>query len=384
MNNSDVVEKISIFQKEIQENLLTESSKWITPEEISVDDGFFLGDIPMNEVSSNKLLNMFGLKKNFPEISKKMHPDDWKNVNEKIKKVFSNKNIYARIKEDSSSKHKEVKNIFIWENKKDDFQDSPSTRVARYDEFFKMIKDQLEMSEMNVALEKRNMHYVESTGEVVLQFLTDRQIDMFGSGIDPWQKGTEISFSSMNFSSLPFFNRLICTNGVSTSSHGKQFDIQSNRFNRSKIILTIQNALGKDNLDIEGDLHEAVYKLKNSNLSYEEFEGFKKMFMKEDETLFEKVQINSMFDDSYLIQAYGEELEKMPSAWKKTADTGKNAYRFFNDLTWISSHREDSGLDLDFSRALQISAGNLLFKKKLDLASLAPRVVIPEQKYISE
>ncbi len=81
------------------------------------------------------------------------------------------------------------------------------------------------------------------------------------------------------------------------------------------------------------------------------------------------------FDVNTLNKAYGCIVHEMPQQWKETADTGKNAYDFFNDLTYLASHDDDTMTDRDRVE-LQIKASDLLFRKKLDLEMLAPKVII--------
>ena len=60
----------------------------------------------------------------------------------------------------------------------------------------------------------------------------------------------------------------------------------------------------------------------------------------------------------------------MHNIWKSTADTGKNAYDFFNDLTYIASHPGEIKLEDIKRKELQIKASDLLFKETLDLVKL--------------
>jgi hypothetical protein len=90
-----------------------------------------------------------------------------------------------------------------------------------------------------------------------------------------------------------------------------------------------------------------------------------------------------MFDDSYLTVAYGMPISDMPAKVKTTADSGKNAYRFFNDITWLASHREESKISSNLCRKLQIHAGNFLFKKQFDMSQIAPKPTFTNINYIS-
>jgi hypothetical protein len=72
-------------------------------------------------------------------------------------------------------------------------------------------------------------------------------------------------------------------------------------------------------------------------------------------------------------RAYGCIVSEMPDLWKITADSGKNAYDFFNDLTYIASHPDEAVMTNRERMDVQIKASDLLFKKDLDLELVAPK-----------
>ena len=118
-------------------------------------------------------------------------------------------------------------------------------------------------------------------------------------------------------------------------------------------------------------LLEATRHLKKSNVSVQEYLKFRNFFNEEEHG---KI-LDKYFDLSYLNTAYRCDVEGMHAIWKSTADTGKNAYDFFNDLTYIASHPLEITMEEDQRRKLQIVASDLMFKETLDLELLAPKII---------
>jgi hypothetical protein len=117
-------------------------------------------------------------------------------------------------------------------------------------------------------------------------------------------------------------------------------------------------------------LVDATNHLKSTNVSVREFLKFKNMFNEDEHSAI----IKKWLDDSTINKAYGCVSSEMPDLWKTTADSGKNAYDFFNDLTYIAAHPDEATLTDRERVDLQIKASDLLFKKDLDLELVAPKV----------
>jgi hypothetical protein len=82
------------------------------------------------------------------------------------------------------------------------------------------------------------------------------------------------------------------------------------------------------------------------------------------------------FNEKPFFQAYGVNLDEKSKKWKSTADSGINAYDFFNMLTWIASHPGEVKMDRSDRIDLQIQASNLLFKPQYDLEDIATGVTV--------
>jgi len=89
------------------------------------------------------------------------------------------------------------------------------------------------------------------------------------------------------------------------------------------------------------------------------------------------------FNETPFYKAYGVNLEEKSKKWKSTANTGINAYDFFNMLTWIASHPEEVKMDKTDRINLQIQSSNLLFKNQLDLEDVATNVVVEYPRLVS-
>ena len=110
-----------------------------------------------------------------------------------------------------------------------------------------------------------------------------------------------------------------------------------------------------------------------------EFYDFRRWFESRNENeRYEKIIMN-YFDDAPFFKAYGVDITQKSRKWKTTANTGINAYDFFNLLTYVASHPEKIMMDRSDRTDLQIVASNLLFKKELDLEDVATptKVIYP-------
>lgn len=226
--------------------------------------------------------------------------------------------------------------------------------------------------------------------KVHLNFL-DKQSDfaVLGFGDDMWRKGSNFSFDMLSFTTSPFFQRLICSNGMVDSSSGFSSNVQNKSFNKADIQRQINKSLVTGE-DITDYIKSCTSNLSKINISLDEFRHFENMIRGWGEhgtnihNRYTKI-LNKLFGYREINTAYyGQQLEDKSSNWLKSANSGRNAYDFFNDLTWIASHPEKSGLSVDHASRLQAEASKLLFKKNLDMADIAPIVDISVKKIFSD
>jgi hypothetical protein len=118
-------------------------------------------------------------------------------------------------------------------------------------------------------------------------------------------------------------------------------------------------------------LQQSVQHLKDNNVSLSEFYYYRNFFENRNGEEIYTGLIEKYFNDRPFYQGYGLNIAEKSRKWKSTADSGINAYNFFNMLTWIASHPKEVRMDREDRVQLQIQASNLLFKRELDLEDIA-------------
>jgi hypothetical protein len=183
--------------------------------------------------------------------------------------------------------------------------------------------------------------------------------------------GDRFSFGGLQFNYAPFFERLICKNGNTATEYGFGSNISQAKYNNRRIQTVIEKALKYDTESLPAQLQQAVQHLQNNNVSMSEFYDFRRWFESRNENdRYNKIIMN-YFDDKPFYQAYGTNIAEKSRKWKSTANTGINAYDFFNLLTYIASHPDKVMMERSDRTDLQIVASNLLFKRELDLEDVA-------------
>ena len=174
----------------------------------------------------------------------------------------------------------------------------------------------------------------------------------------------------------------MCTNGNTANQFGFGADISKNTFNNKKIQSVIEKSIKFHSETMPATLEQAVQHLKGNNISIKEFYQFREFFSsRNEEGVYDRLLLD-YFDDKPFFKGYGMDIASKSRKWKSTADSGINAYDYFNALTYLASHPDDVKLIKDHRAALQIEASNLLFKKELDLEDIATGVKIDYPRLI--
>lgn len=360
-NTGETIENLKLFRETVIETMKNREvvsfnlgSIDIDNERMSVDGSF------LTEDATKKVLSKLRVKNNFLELSKNMNPSDWEIVKDKLKRVQGNQVIHGRKVDNSGTKL--IDDIYMAAPK--------TTGIMELDAIFAEVIDSIVSTGKDISL--KSTCFLEDKDEINVTLLEhDAPIDIFVNGEDVWKTGKRIVWNGMNFSVAPFFERLVCSNGNTAPQFGFKANISNNKFNieRIKNVLTKEITLQSDTMD--NYLVDAVNHLKHNNVSVREFLKFRSFFNEEDHAPI----ISKWFDENSINRAYGCIVSEQPDLWQVTADSNKNAYDFFNILTWIASH-DDAEITLTNRERvdLQINASNLLFRKQLDLESLAPKV----------
>lgn len=227
-----------------------------------------------------------------------------------------------------------------------------------------------------------DLGYNEARSEFDLTLLERRSIDM-GAG-DIWRAGARFAFTDMTFTHTPFFQRLVCENGMTTRQNGFRSTVDQKRHNITKIAEVVRRNIVEGDDALSDLVRAAVGHLRTRNASIAELQWMRGAFkkaMKEDEAAFQRMDA-MYFDEDHLYRAYGTAIEDQTQKWKQSADSGVNSYDLFNLMTWLASHPAETGIlrGSQQSLAIQIAASNLLFKNPLDMEDVAPRVDVPQRR----
>jgi len=368
MNNQETINKIETEVNPILERLGDRRVTSFQIKDLDIDNGIYLGDMPIRGRALNTVMSTLKVRNNFTEFANKMAPQDWEMVSRKLKSTEADTKLFARVHKNEQG-NEEIVTVYH-QNDKKKFSDD-----ASIPQYFDWIKESLGQSENNYSL--KSFTYNPRTDIFDLVLLNDsRLIDVFKSDLDFWKMGDRFTFTGVRFDYAPFLERLVCSNGNTAHQYGFGANIAHARFNNKKIQGVIEKNLLYANEMLPEQLTQAVQHLKNNNVSIAEFEQFRKFFESRNSEDKYTGLIHKFFNDQPFYQAYGLNIAEKSRKWKTTANTGINAYDFFNMLTWIASHPQDVKMDRDDRVNLQLQASNILFKKELDLEDIATGVKV--------
>jgi hypothetical protein len=375
MNNFEVIETINTQASRILERMGSREDTMFQINELEIENGIFLRGHEIKGSALKNILKMLGVRPEFLEYSNKMTSDDWHSVSEKIKGAIGSDVVYAKTVRDDDG----------WVSVIDIFKhngDKKKIDNASFDQYIQWITEALGNSKNNYEL--KDFFWNAQAESMNINLLNkDTGIDVFGTDLDVWKMGQNFSFSAFNFDYAPFFERLVCSNGNVAKEFGFRSNISQGRFNNKKIQSTIEKNILQVSTDMPWMLQKATQHLKENNISIAEFQHYKNFFGgRNQEERYDNIMAK-FFNETPFYKAYGVNLEEKSKKWKSTANTGINAYDFFNMLTWIASHPEEVKMDKTDRINLQIQSSNLLFKNQLDLEDVATNVVVEYPRLVS-
>jgi hypothetical protein len=375
MNNFEVIETINTQASRILERMGSREDTMFQINELEIENGIFLRGHEIKGSALKNILKMLGVRPEFLEYSNKMTSDDWHSVSEKIKGAIGSDVVYAKTVRDDDG----------WVSVIDIFKHNGGKKKidnASFDQYIQWITEALGTSKNNYEL--KDFFWNAQSESMNINLLNkDTGIDVFGTDLDVWKMGQNFSFSAFNFDYAPFFERLVCSNGNVAKEFGFRSNISQGRFNNKKIQSTIEKNILQVSTDMPWMLQKATQHLKENNISIAEFQHYKNFFGgRNQEERYDNIMAK-FFNETPFYKAYGVNLEEKSKKWKSTANTGINAYDFFNMLTWIASHPEEVKMDKTDRINLQIQSSNLLFKNQLDLEDVATNVVVEYPRLVS-
>jgi hypothetical protein len=329
--------------------------------DLTVENALKLDGIELSKESTKKILKHLRVLPTFLGLQQQMTEEDWGTVSEKLKSAGGSQIVFAR----KSTTDPKIVDLHLAHRK------APNGGIL-IPEIFDLLSEAV-LSSSADDYKVTDKYFSEETGKISLCLLnTSREIDVFGNGEDMWKTGKKITWSGVDFSVHPFFERLVCSNGNVAKQYGFSSNINNSKYNFGKIKAILEREVMQASDAASPMLMDATRHLKKNNVSIQEMLQYRNLFDIEDD----EAILNKYFPMSYLNDGYRCDVEGMNDLWKKTADTGKNAYDFFNDLTYIASHPKEVKIEEEKRRTLQIKASDLLFKGELDLEKIAPRVTL--------
>ena len=195
----------------------------------------------------------------------------------------------------------------------------------------------------------QNIVFNPQTCDVEVNAITTEQIDC-GLG-DLWNFGTSTVIGLMNQQFKQFFNRLICTNGM-TTQQGVAYRMDSASSNIGKQFLKYSG-----NRDIVNAIRPRVEKLRNSRASLYEVNAVANELKKEDRQTFFPSYDNMVQDFS----ERGHVMKDISAKRQRFMYTNENLYDVFNLATNLASHQRDL-IGAEASKALNKVAGDMFAK----------------------
>lgn len=375
MSNAQVIDQIREKSQEALSSMKDRTFTEFSLKDLDFENGITLRGTPLRGQAAAKVLNTLRVKKNFTDMVHKMSPEDWSQVSYKLKKAEGEIKLHGAITGEGEGR--EITWAYdVNENKK------RADDQVNYENYFNWLTESLGETEKLYAL--KDFHY--NTREDVFNLTLleqDTELDVFGTGLDMWKSGQRFTFSGLYYNYAPFFERLICTNGNVARQYGKSADISKQRYNNAKIEESIRRSIIQRNSDIPVLLTDAVNHLKDNNVSLAEFYAYKNFFESRNENgRYDRI-LSQYFDEKPFYQAYGVNIKEKSHKWKSTANSGINAYDFFNHLTYLASHPKEVIMDHNDRLKLQIDASGLMFKKQLDLEDIATSVPVDYKRLIT-
>ena len=370
MRNTGVIEEIMANANPILEKLNNREIVQFQVKELDLNNGISLRGIPLVGKAIGRIFYTLKVRPNFNDFASKMTTSDFNLISQKLKSAEAETKMYAKIVKNDKG-NPEIVECYYHNDKK---TQSDASGINNY---FDWMVDSLQNSEKEYSLKDFRFNSRKETFDLILLDETqENKIDAFGTGLDLWKMGDRFEFNSLKFDYAPFLERLSCSNGNTALEYGFGADISHAKFNDRRLESVIQKALSVKNETVPLILQQSVSHLQQNNVSMAEFYHYRKFFENLNDDGIYTGLINNYFDDKPFYQSYGVDINGKSNKWKSTANTGINAYDFFNMITYIASHPKEVRMDRDHRTQLQINASNLLFKKELDLEDIATSVKI--------
>lgn len=368
-NQETIAQLQENVSKAIQNDPMVRDMEKFNLKDITIDSTMSIGNKEFSEKSIKKVLDVLNVKPNFTDYRKSMSEADWKLVADRIKDAKGDLFLYGELGSG------EVINNIHYANPKKKKSDDMTNSLA----VINAIENELRTSENEFSLARFNFDSEKYTFDIELKNESSEFDALAG---DSWKVGNKFTFNSTNFKYLPYFERLVCSNGMIGKTFGFNSNISKASFNNEKIEKIINNALASFNPAHTQLIESHANYLKGVNISLAEFYGWRNWFNKGPRKDAYKDIMDKYFPEAPFYKAFSLPVAEQTTAWKRTADAGINAYDFFNLLTWIASHPTESMIESSDAIDLKIASSSFFFWDKFDMLEIAPKVKVDYPRLI--
>jgi hypothetical protein len=309
-------------------------------------------------------LSNLQLKPKFLNYSEKLSEADWNSVNTKIKSAFDG-GFHATAVKDGN----DFIFVDIFRKNNDKKQTDAGLSILNTTGY---ITSALANSDLEYTVGNMNYNLGTNKFQMDLMAVDDTFNPLAG---DEWRKGHFFDFNSQQFRTMPMFERLACSNGMTTRQKAFASNIAQGKFNDNRVIKEVNKALLTSSDVVELMVQNHIQRLNNMNVSINEFAHWKNWLSNLDDGA-QADNIDKLMPMQPFFVAYKSNPEDHTAVWRKTADTGLSAYKMLNLATWVGSHNDVTQFTSDAKKEIQIQAANFLFKKELDLENMAEKVKI--------
>ena len=393
-STAETLQKLEKFKNEISQKTGRETVTFnIEDIDIQKDKMYVDGEI-LSETAVKRVLSHLRVKNNFLSLSDSMTSTDWATVKEVLKKPTASQVVHGR-----RVPHGD-------ENVIDDiFMAAPKTQgLIDANSIFYEIINSIVSTGKDVSL--KSTTYLEDKDEIVVTLVeNDKVLDIFDDETEQWKIAKRIVWNGMTFSIFPCYERVECGSIIAVPRMGFRSNISNNKFNIEKIRKVLESEITLESQDLDMKLMDSLIHLNSMTISVREFFRYRNFFQ---ERLHNEI-VEKWFDDSTMNKAYGYIVEEKSDLWKTTADSNINAMEFCKLLAYVASHSEEARKEksieelveeykseVSFNETLgeikveekkvvpfltprerfdlENKASEILFKKELDLETIAPKV----------
>jgi hypothetical protein len=311
---------------------------------------FFYGQTPVADTALKDLLNIFSIKEKLVEEIKD-DKDQWEPLQVCLSNIKKERAAITAVRNGVDGDGSIVRFFDVALEEE---------RPLELDKGLSLMHSYLSDKEDNIKIQ--GLYFNPQTLQIETQIRhLENKIDTFGDGQDLWDSGFGFNYGEGKTQILPYFLRLICTNGMTATHMVNQRYFQSRELKQNSFTKLINKVLDED---LTGTVRANCGRLKSTNASLREFYNARNILMGRSAEL-----AKTYFDDGEIKEAYREEkLRYKNKRWLASANSNVNAYDFFNRLTHCTSHAS-----LDDITRLQLNHGaSEIFFKGPDFAYRAP------------